>query len=222
MILLIIETATERGIVSIVYDEKVLVCVDLPYGYQNSKFLLPKIDEAFQLAKLKPSDVDLVVSGIGPGSYTGIRVGAVAAKTVAFALRIPLVGVCSLEGFVAKQEGAYAVIVDAKIGGVYLQIGCNLKGKVIERASPKVLSIQEAISEISEVPVLVTPSIGLLKSKFEKLNPPRQWVWEELAPNPLAIARAGLAKFNAGQFALDGSLDLLYLRKTQAEIERGK
>lgn len=222
MISLIIETATERGVVAIMRDEKILVRLDLPYGYQNSKFLLPKIQEAFQKANLKPADLNLVIAGIGPGSYTGIRVGAVAAKTIAFALHIPLIGVCSLEGFVPDGTGAYAAVVDAKIGGVYLLIGHSVQGKAVECALPKVLPIEEAINEISEVAILVTPNAILLKNKFEKFSPTKQWIWEEAAPNPAVIARAGLAKFNAGEFTLDGSLELLYLRKTQAEIERGK
>jgi len=222
MISLIIETATERGSVVIMREESILVRLDLPYGYQNSTFLLPKIQEAFLQAKIKPADLNLVIAGIGPGSYTGIRVGAIAAKTIAFALRLPLVGVCSLEAFVPENEGAYAAVVDAKIGGVYLQLGQRVQGQIVELTAPQVLPLEEAIHAISKVDCLVTPSVVPLKSKFEKLNPVKKWRWEEAAPNPLAIFRSGLTKFKAGQFTLDGSLELLYLRKTQAEIERGK
>lgn len=222
MISLLIDTATERGLIALMQDEKVIVQVDLPYGYQNSKFLLPKIEEAFTLANLKPSNLTLVIAGVGPGSYTGIRVGAMAAKTIAFALQIPLVGVCTLEGLMPKAEGSYAALIDAKIGGVYLQVGHASLDGVRELSTPKVLPLSEAIDEIKHVRYVITPTVSLLKNKFEKLQGEGCQEWVESGLNPVAMAKSGLEKFKEGLFSQDGSLELLYLRKTQAEIERGK
>ena len=87
---LLIDTATERGIVSIFDQETQLFHADLPYGLNNSKHLLPKIQEGLLSLGLEPKDLHCIACGTGPGSYTGMRVGAMTAKTLSFALEIPL------------------------------------------------------------------------------------------------------------------------------------
>ena len=103
MISLLIETSTERSLIALFRDLDPLDIRELPFGLQNSKHLLPEIKSLFERAGLKPADLDLIVAGIGPGSYTGIRVGAMTAKAMAFALNIPVIGISSLEGFIAPE-----------------------------------------------------------------------------------------------------------------------
>lgn len=208
MISLLIETSTERGIVALFREEELLHLVELPFGYQNSKHLLPTLQEAFSVTGLKVQDVQLIAVGIGPGSYTGIRVGAMTAKAIAYALQVPLVGVASLEGFIPQKESSYAAIIDAKIGGVYVQTG---------KSGPALYQIEEAIALLKDAKVLVTPCAQHLQSKM-----PGPWQWIERYPDPHQLMKIAHAKYKAGDFSRDYALDLLYLRKTQAEIEKQK
>src|SRR5262249_52696695 len=131
MPLLIIETSTEQGCAAIVANGKVTFLAQIPTGLQNSTYLLPEIQRGLQLLDMDPQQLHSIAVGIGPGSYTGIRVGAIVAKTLSFALKKPLIGICSLKCFTPTLEGYFAVLIDAKIGGVYVLKGLK-KGSSIQ------------------------------------------------------------------------------------------
>ena len=172
MLSLLIETCTERSLIALFRDLDPLDIRELPFGLQNSKHLLPEIQALFERAGLKPADLDLIVAGIGPGSYTGIRVGAMTAKAMAFALNIPVIGISTLEGFTAI--GSYAAVIDAKIGGIYV----GLPG-----SDPALYSLDQAKELLKNVETLVTPNSAVLKSK---LPHPK---WLERYPDPIPMMR---------------------------------
>ena len=223
MLSLLIETCTERGVIAFLKGIEPIYVKELPYGYQNSQHLLPEIQKAFQAAGLQPKQLEFISVGIGPGSYTGIRVGVVVAKALAYALKIPLVGVCSLEGFLPShvEEICYAAVIDAKIGGLYWQMARLVEGNVQLISSPQVCQLNEAQALLSQASLLISPNIKVIKEKMEKHSSPL-WHWEEKSPDPIQLTRSALKKIENGKASLNSQLDLLYLRKTQAEMERGK
>lgn len=89
MISLLIETCTERGVIAFFKGTDLIYERELPYGYQNSQHLLPEIQQTFQKLALSPQQLQFITVGRGPGSYTGIRIGVMVAKTLAYALKIP-------------------------------------------------------------------------------------------------------------------------------------
>ena len=120
MLTLLIEASTERGMIAILDKENILFHEELPFGYNNSKYLLPTIEKALHVTNLSVKQLSTIAVGIGPGSYTGIRIAAATAKALSYACKIPLVGICTLEGFVPNRDGSFATIIDAKISGTYL------------------------------------------------------------------------------------------------------
>lgn len=218
---LILDTSTERGIVAIIDGNDILFVSYLPYGLQNSQFLLPEIKRGLMLTRLKPEQLSLVATGVGPGSYTGMRVGSIVAKTLSFSCNIPLVGVCSLDLFIPDQPVRFASIIDAKIGGVYLQVGTSHYGEIKFLSGPQVLSLPLAIEQLQYVDVLITPNASQLRQKLEASSNEKRWDWVECYPSPHQMAKIVQEKMDRSEYSLDGHLDLLYLRKTQAEIEKG-
>jgi len=216
---LLIDTSTERGIVALFEEEQLVAQKVLPFGYQNSKYLLPEIDSLLKSQGWSIKELKLVASGVGPGSYTGMRIGAMVAKTLVYALKIPVIGVTTLEGFIPEKEGKFAAIIDAKIGGAYFLKGNFQAGQVQWEGAPSVEELPRIVEALEECSFLVAPVIEPLKSKMEKLTNQR-WEWEEKDPNAHFIMKTAFEKYKRGEYRLDGSLPLLYLRKTQAEIER--
>lgn len=220
---LVIETATERGAIGLVdcdTDRRTLIAEELlPEGFQNSKLLLPRLERLFASNGIAPKEIDLVISGIGPGSYTGMRVGAMVAKTFSYSLGKPLVGVSSLDAYLPMGEGSFAVLIDAKIGGVYVTVGSTRKGHV-ETGQPSAIPLDECAERLAEIEQLLSPHVALLKKRFEKDGIELKGDWQDSSPNILRLAAEGYKKYREGQYSLDGSLKLLYLRKTQAEIEK--
>lgn len=218
MLTLLIETSTERGIVAILNGTKLLSQIELPFGFNNSSYLLPTIDAQLKHHHLTIPDFKLIVVGVGPGSYTGIRVGAITAKTLSYACQIPLIGVCSLEGFVPDRDCAFAAMIDAKIGGVYLMKGVKKDGVTTFISEPQVCSLEKL--DLKDVTEIVTPYSNVLKEKLHKIYPEANWEWEEKSPDAFQMVSSAIKKLNKDAPSDPNSLELMYLRKTQAEIER--
>lgn len=201
---LLIEASTERAMVAISQDKQILFHAPFPFGYHNSRHLLPEIERGMKEQKLVLSDFDAIAVGIGPGSYTGMRVGAMTAKALSFATSLPLIGICTLHTFVSSRTGSYAVLIDAKMGGAYL---VDKPG-----GTPQIVPLDQLGGLLASVSTLVTPSATHLKAKMDALYPNQVWEWEESAPNPSHMASIAEAKFKQGAYTQDGHLDLLYLK----------
>ena len=88
----------------------------VPSGNRHAELLTPAIQAVLEDAALSIADLDAVVTGLGPGPFTGLRVGIVTALTLADARGLPVVGVCSLD---AVGSGARTVVTDARRKEVY-------------------------------------------------------------------------------------------------------
>lgn len=220
MLTLLIDTSTERGIVALLKNLTVLFHEELPVGYSGSQFLLPTIERGLEQTRLKLNQLNLIAVGVGPGSYTGMRIGAMVAKSFTYACQLPLTGVCSLKGFVPQEDGPFAVLVDAKLSGVYLLTGKKIGNEIEYTSEPSICSIAELGTHLTSLHTLITPNAIRLKPLIQSHYPKQQWKWMELAPNPIQMALISNHQMQQGHFSRDGTLELLYLRKTQAEIEK--
>lgn len=205
---LVLDTSTERGVVAVIEDGKFLIHELLPFGIQSAQHLLPMLQKSLSTHCIELASIACIVAGVGPGSYTGIRIGATAAKTLAFALKIPVVGVCTLEGFVPSKEGPFAAVIDAKIGGFYVQMGSGQE--------PRVCSIAEAVELLKDVKVIVTPNASKIRPKLEAAAN-RTWEWEERYPSCENLVRIGCEKLGREG---EGKLELMYLRSWQPQKEK--
>jgi tRNA threonylcarbamoyl adenosine modification protein YeaZ len=97
-------------------DAEVLAERAVPSGTKHAELLTPAIQGVLADAGLTMADLDAIVVGLGPGPFTGLRVGVVTAAALADALGRPVVGVCSLD---AVGTGARTVVTDARRKEVY-------------------------------------------------------------------------------------------------------
>jgi tRNA threonylcarbamoyladenosine biosynthesis protein TsaB len=107
------DTATEVATVALVRDGALL-------GERASKAvrILADVELLLTQAQLEPADVDAIAVGTGPGSYTGLRIGLITARTLSFSLAVPVAGVSTLRALAAGAPGAVPVI-DARRGEVF-------------------------------------------------------------------------------------------------------
>lgn len=96
-ILLHIDTATEVCSVALTAGESILSVCESSDGNSHSKNLLPYIDKVLNDAQLEKKEIQGVVVSIGPGSYTGLRIGVSTAKGIAYSLQVPVITVSTLE-----------------------------------------------------------------------------------------------------------------------------
>lgn len=223
MINLLMETSTERALVSVAEGQHVLAQKSLPTGYDHSKQLLPAIQSLLGDLGIGLSQLSVVTTGVGPGSYTGIRVAVIVAKSLSLALSIPLIGVPSLSCFIPGEwlptgDGRFAALIDAKIGGIYALFGENHDGQVIYQTPPALLSISEVDQALQEISIIVTPNAIPLHRRLGQGAVDR-WVWQERGPDAHQMAKLADQSYRDGRYSKDHQVEILYLRPTQAEIE---
>lgn len=207
---LIIETCTERPVVIFTRVKKELQAVKLPFGYQSSKLLIPTVQELVK----DFSQLEWIAVGAGPGSYTGIRVGVAAAKALAYSLNVPLIALSGLEGLIPEKEGTFASVLDARSGGVYLYQGMKSQGDVLRVGNPRRMAIPEAVELLGPIPVIVTARAERLRERLEEYPPNHRWEFVECYPEADYLARRSWELFEAGQFSMDGQVEIHYLRES--------
>jgi tRNA threonylcarbamoyl adenosine modification protein YeaZ len=224
MRLLVIETSTERGVIAYIDHHTLLFERELPFGLNQSKFLMPHLFDSLRPFGCPPFGVEAIGVGIGPGSYTGIRLGVSVAQTLAYSWKVPLVGVSSLYGFIPLEgEGAFAALVDARIGGAYVWKGWKDSTGIREESAPQVYPLEEVGELLNTVSYLVTPFAKTLQAKLERLYPNHceQWQWQERAPAVRHLAHQMEQAYAQGRAVRPPqALELMYLRQTEAEREK--
>ena len=107
MICLAIETATTNCSVALFNDDKLIGYKEVDSGYSHAENLHVFIDEILKKYKFQYQDLNSVAVGIGPGSYTGLRIGLAATKGFCFALNIPLIAISTLESMIEGVKEIY-------------------------------------------------------------------------------------------------------------------
>ena len=122
MIWLGIETANTPLSVAVMKDGKVVAEMIQNIKLTHSAGAMPAIEEILARVGIKPNELDAIAVSEGPGSYTGVRIGVTLAKTLAWTLQKPLVGISSLKALAANASlynGLVCPIFDARRGNVY-------------------------------------------------------------------------------------------------------
>jgi tRNA threonylcarbamoyladenosine biosynthesis protein TsaB len=125
-VLLAFDTATPLVTVALHDGDDVVVELVADRPMKHAEQLAPLIDRAMSEAGIVRQDLTAVAAGVGPGPFTGLRVGLVTARTLAFVLDIPVYGVCSLDVLAVEAadtgavSGDFVVATDARRKEVYL------------------------------------------------------------------------------------------------------
>lgn len=218
--ILALETSSKVSSVAVAEDNRLLAEITTESKLTHSKTLIPHIEKVLKLANKEKSDMEKIAVSIGPGSFTGLRIGLAAAKAIAYALNIPLYGVPTLKSlayhFLTPNLKIVATM-DAQKNAVYREsyefIGGDLK--IIDAL--EVLPAEAVRDEILNC----GKNIMLVGEKAEKIyeNLNRDNVF--LAPFYARMPRAALvAMYALKTDATDNLMNLepLYVRKSEAEV----
>ncbi len=151
MFVLGVDTTAGIAAVSLIKDETVICEYSVNSGNTHSRTLLPMIESVLKSAEKKVSDIDLFALAAGPGSFTGVRIGAAAVKGLAFADNIPCIGVSVLEAVAesfSALKGIVCPVINARRGQVYCAVfSCDGKGTP-ERLTPDDTLMAEDLSKL--------------------------------------------------------------------------
>ncbi len=170
MIWLGIETSNSPLSVAVVKDGQVLAEVVQNLKLTHSLTAMPTIEELLKKVNIKSAEIDAIAVSEGPGSYTGIRIGVTVAKTLAWTLKKPLVGISSLKVLAANAElfnGIICSLFDARRQNVYAAAyhGKNLE-TVIEEHHDSIEAILTQLKKMNERVMFVGIDVVNFKEKI--------------------------------------------------------
>ena len=224
VLILGIESATQQVGAAIGGHEGVLAAAHTSRGRRHAELLTPTIDFVCRSARVELGEISCIAVDLGPGLFTGLRVGVAAAKTLAQALRVPMIGVSSLDllAFPARHTNRLIVaVVDARRGEVFHAFYRQVPGGVQRVTEPQVATPEELASELlarNEECLLVGD--GALRHREVLDDVRRVELGDEGLAHPSASSLVQLAHPQAlrEEFVAPWELTPLYLRKPDAEI----
>lgn len=157
---LLFDTSTQKGFVALAEGCKILWYASLPVGNAQAHHLFPLLEEGLKQCG-GVERLEAVSVGIGPGSFTGIRIGVAAAKGLACARNLPLFGFPSLRSFVSQKEGRFLSVIDARRERVFALLQERQGGEVRPLEEPHLLSFAQVELLRAECVEVVSPTEGL-------------------------------------------------------------
>ncbi len=168
MICLFFDTSSDLLKVSLIKDDKIIFDKELHTKNDHSSYLVPTIDEAFKSNNIDFKELDEIIVGNGPGSFTGTRISIAVAKTYAFSFNIPVYMISSLEELIYDNDGYdfYVPIIEEKKDNLYFSIFDKDKKRVMDDTYSSTEYMYKKLEELDGKILL----ISLSNKEYEKYD----------------------------------------------------
>lgn len=216
MKILHLETSSKNCSVAISDGEKLLcLCEEASENYKQSESLHTFVKWALEAAEITLQELDAVCLGKGPGSYTGLRIGAASAKGFCFGLSIPLIAVPSMdamvEPFLNQDYDLIIPLIDARRMEVYTAV-YNKSGEVLSDTEALILT-EDSFNLYQGKKVLFVGD-GATKAQ-DILNFPNADYKPEIYPSAQYLVQKAIEKFSAKDFEDIAYFEPFYLKDFQ-------
>ena len=231
MKILALDSTALTATVALCEDEHLIGLYTLNSGSTQSETLLPMVESLMHLMKWDISDIDLFACAKGPGSFTGVRIGAATIKGLAFGRGKPCLGISTLEalahqlvGLVVGADAILCPVMNARRGQVYNALFRVCDGKLTRLCDDRALSITELEEELLNysLPVYLTgDGYDITQRSMFRLSvaqTPEHLRYQ----NAYSVAMVALDAYRNGVQTTDAELSPSYLRLPQAERERNE
>lgn len=229
MKILAIDTSTMLGGVAIMDDERLIAESRLNVKSTHSERLMTEIAHCLKLADFSISDIDVFAVAIGPGSFTGLRIGLSTAKGFAYAAGKPIVAVHTMEALAWNfpcSEYPVCTLLDARKKEVYGAVfkwkengfACLIKETVLN--PDNFFRYLSSLADYSKIIFTGEGAELYRKNILEHFSGKAVFASpDKMVPSPSNVAALGLKKALNKEFSEPVSLTPLYIRKSEAEIK---
>ncbi len=224
MIVVGIETSTPQTSVAIGTEREILAQVSVA-GRARQEAVSPALDQLTRWAGIELLQVGGIAVGIGPGLFTGLRVGVETAKTLAQALNVPIVGFTSLDLLafsVRHTTRTICAVIDARRGEVFHALYASVPGGVVREGEQAVASPDRLVAELEAVPgelLAVGNGALLYRKELESLGARVEFASSTHShPQAASLVELAVPKFLREEHDDLYGIAPLYLRKSDAEI----
>jgi len=229
MKILAVDTSTTAATAAITEDGRLVAEFTLNISRAHSQKIMGIIDELFKKSGFKPSDMDLFACSAGPGSFTGLRIGASIIKGMAQTFKKTVAAVPTLDALAYSLyncAGLVCPMLDAQREMVYSNLYCWEKGRLKKLEDLGVIKIGDLTGLIREKAVPAT-FLGDGVQLFEKnlKNDLEEYYVANsgsLLPRASACAAVAMDMYEKGSIDSYDTFKLTYIRKSQAEVEYEK
>jgi tRNA threonylcarbamoyl adenosine modification protein YeaZ len=211
VLLLAVDTATPAVTVALHDGSSVLAAESQVDARRHGELLLPAVDRVLAGAGLKLDAVTDVVVGVGPGPYTGLRVGLVTALTFGSALGVPVHGLCTLDGlaYASQLDEPFVVATDARRKEVYWARYADCRTRLSEPAVDRPADLAD-LAELAGLPAVGAGAV-LYPGTFPDARGPEH-------QSAAALASLAAERLAAGADFLPPLP--LYLRRPDAQVPK--
>lgn len=228
MLILAFDSTAKAASVAVCEDERLLALYNIDNGLTHSELLLPMAEAALKSLNLSFSDIELLTASVGPGSFTGVRIGVSLVKGIAFGRDIPCVSVSTLDALaenLSPLDGIIVAAMDARRSQVYTATYRRVGGVTEKLTDDRAISVAELTEELraysGERIYVCGDGYGAVMRALEAAGIPAM----ETPPllineNAYSVAKVALCKYKAGEAVCDMEISPTYLRLPQAERER--
>jgi len=223
MKILAIETSTDICSVCVIANGKTSQC-EINLKQIHSEKIISLIDQCLKNLNLELDDIDAVGVSIGPGSFTGLRIGLSTVKGICFVKEKPIIAVPTLDALALKagqfveilsnfclSEVNICSVIDAKQGDFYYGFYSFLDGKVVKISEFKVGTFNEILNQITKPTIFIGDGINEIKERqiFDKVILLKGKLNQAEA---YYVALIAMEKFQRREFSDLNSLEPLYIK----------
>ena len=227
MKILAFDSTAKTASVALSENGRVILSYNVDNGLTQSELLLPMAESALKNIGITFSDIDAYAVNVGPGSFTGVRIGVSLVKGLAFAKEVPCIEVSTLQSLAENLRGLEGVIVpvmDARRAQVYTAIFTSDKNGLIRVTEDMALPLTELYEKLTEYKdtkiYLVGDGYAVARKELAELKNLGDTPEILIAQNAASVARVAEEKYKRGEYTDDKALSPVYLRMPQAERER--
>ncbi|MBI4341959.1 MAG: tRNA (adenosine(37)-N6)-threonylcarbamoyltransferase complex dimerization subunit type 1 TsaB [Candidatus Omnitrophica bacterium] len=203
MTLLAIETATRQLGVAAIDGERLLASYELLAEHPHAVELPGAVSRVLQAAQTTLEQIDAIVVDIGPGSFTGLRIGLAFVKALAFPRRTPVVGIPSLDVLAANvpfAEGWVSPVLDAKQQNIYTALFQVRDGRPVKQSEYLLGPVDEMLEQMKQAAVFLGDGCARYRDQILGRFPRAQIAAPELwLPRAATLARLGRDRWLAGE-----------------------
>lgn len=224
MLILALDSTAVVATAALCDGDTVLCQQTISCGKKHSETLLPMIEELYRSSGKTVADTELFACSVGPGSFTGVRIGVATVKGLAFGKKT-CVGVSTLEALAYNlkgYEGIISPVMDARRGQIYNAL-FRWNGEELIRLTPdRIIMIDDLRQELQHMDEPVYFCGDGYSIVVDAIKLPHVQVTDEnkIHQNGVSVAQLALKCYSQGVFCYDNELRPIYLRAPQAERER--
>lgn len=222
MLILGIETATQQVGVAIGGHEGVIATFEVARGRRHAEILTPAIEFVCHQADIDLREISCIAVDVGPGLFTGMRVGLATAKALAQALRVPMIGISSLDllAFPVRHTDRVVVpVIDARKSEVFWAMYRQVPGGVQQVSAPTVGPVDDLVADLlARSQEALCVGDGAERYRNEIVEGYRCEVSAPVHPSAGALVQLAHAQALREEWVRPNDVEPLYLRAPDAQI----